>query len=285
MILKVVLAIALSQAVRSKVDDRDANSQCLWWPENSAIPLQLSADGNPETPGETEFTAINAALNTWKTQIDSCASLNLYEGPRTQTRKVGYFEKEANENVVVFRLRRCSDVVPMSDPCKGEADNCGSQYDCWQHQEAAIAITTTSYNPETGRILDSDIEFNTPSFVFSTVDAPPCLGGNYNTSCVATDVQNTTTHEIGHLLGLGHSPSATSTMSFRANPGELSKRMLDADSARFVCDVYPKGKPAKTCFLKSASSELGAAQKGCTAAPGSLFFALAVMLLRRRRTA
>jgi hypothetical protein len=283
MILKVVLAIALSQAVRSKVDDRDPNSQCLWWPENTQIQVRLSADGNPETPSDTEFTAIVKAMQTWQTQLETCSSLSLTEGPRTQTRKVGYYDGETNENVAVFRLKRCSDVVPMSDPCKGEADNCGSQYDCWQHQEAAIAITTTSYNPETGRILDSDIEFNTPSFVFSTVDAPPCLGGNYNTSCVATDVQNTTTHELGHLLGLGHSPSATSTMSFRANPGELSKRMLDADSARFVCDVYPRGKPSKTCFLKVASSELGAAQKGCTAAPGTVFFALAVMLLRRRR--
>jgi hypothetical protein len=283
MILKAVLAIALSQAVRSKVDDRDPNSQCLWWPENSNIELRQNVEGNAETPGETEFTAIAAALRTWQTQINSCSSLTLTEGARTQTRKIGYYDKEANENVALFRLQRCSEVVPASDPCKGEADNCGSQYNCWQHQEAAIAITTTSYNPETGRILDSDIEFNTPSFIFSTVDSPPCVGGNFNTGCVATDVQNTTTHELGHLLGLGHSPSSGSTMSFRANPGELSKRVLDADSARFVCDVYPAGKPSKTCFLKTASSELGKAQQGCTAAPGSLLFAVALALLRRRR--
>ena len=159
MILKAVLAIALSQAVRSKVDDRDPNSQCLWWPENTQIQVRLSADGNPETPSDTEFTAIVKAMQTWQTQLETCSSLSLTEGPRTQTRKVGYYDGETNENVAVFRLKRCSDVVPMSDPCKGEADNCGSQYDCWQHQEAAIAITTTSYNPETGRILDSDIEY------------------------------------------------------------------------------------------------------------------------------
>ena len=283
MILKTVLAIALSQAVRSRVDDRDPNSQCLWWPENTEIQVRLHSSGNPETPSDTEFTAIVAAMQTWQSQLASCSSLSLIEGARTQTRKIGYFDKETNENVVVFRLQRCADVVPANDACKGEADNCGSQFDCWQHQEAAIAVTTTSYNPDTGRILDFDIEFNTPSFIFSTVDSPPCLAGNFNTGCVATDVQNTTTHELGHMLGLNHSSAAGSTMSFRANPGELSKRTLDADSARFVCDVYPRGEPSKTCFLKTASSELGKAEKGCMAAPGSMLLALALLLLVRRR--
>lgn len=282
MILKVLLTIALSQAVRSRVDDRDPNSQCLWWPENTQIELRSSVDGNPETPRDTEFTAIAAAMSTWQTQLQSCSSLSLTEGTRTQSRKVGYFDKVPNENVALFRLGRCADKAPASDACHGEADDCGNQYDCWQHQEAAIAITTTSYNPDTGRILDSDIEFNTPTFIFSTVDSPACPSGMYSTSCVATDIQNTTTHELGHLLGLGHSPSTTSTMAFRANPGELSKRILDADSAQFVCNVYPRGKPSKTCFLTPVSSELGASARGCQAAPGGLLLAMAALLLRRR---
>jgi hypothetical protein len=282
MILEVTLAIALSQAVRSKVDDRDPTSQCLWWPENTAIELRLSTLGNPETPFDTEQAAIVAALTTWQTQLNRCSSLRLSEGARTTSRKVGFFEKEPNENIALFRQQRCSEVVSASDACHGVADNCGNQFDCWQHQEAAIAITTTSYNPDTGRILDSDIEFNTPTFIFTTVDSPACLSGMANTGCVATDVQNTTTHELGHLLGLGHSPGAGSTMSFRANPGELSKRTLDADSARFVCDTYPSGKPSRTCVLKPVSSDLGPAGKGCSAAPGSLLLALLALLFKRR---
>lgn len=283
MIFKVVMTIVLAQAVRSRVDDRDPASQCLWWPENTAIQLRLSVAGNPETPAETEFAAIVAAVNTWQTKLSACASVSLTEGERTRTRKVGFFDKEPNENIAVFRVRRCSETAPAGDACHGEADNCGNQFDCWQHQEAAIAITTTSYNPNTGRILDSDIEFNAPTFTFSTVDAPPCLAGMNRTSCVAADIQNTTTHELGHLLGLGHSPAVGSTMSFRANPGELSKRVLDADSARFVCEAYPMGRPAQTCFLEPVSPELGAAAKGCQAAPGGLLLAIAGLLLRRRR--
>ena len=286
MILKVVLGIALSQYVRSKVDDKDPGSQCLWWPENSALVLRQSADGNPETPGDSEFTAISDAVATWRVQLNACSSLVLSDGPRTQTRKVGYFEEEQNENIAVFRLRRCSDVAPAGDACFGKADNCGNQYDCWQHQESAIAITTTSYNPDTGRILDSDIEFNTPSFVFSTVPTPPCLAGQYKTSCVATDVQNTTTHELGHLLGLSHSSTAGSTMSTRANPGELSKRVLDSQTAQFVCDAYPAGRPSRTCVIKPVSSELGKPAFGCQAAPlGWLALGLVPWLRRRRNRA
>ena len=281
MILKVALTIALSQAVRSKVDDRDPLSACLWWPENTQLQLKFSADGNPVTPGDTEFIAIAAAMNTWQTQMNRCSSLTLSQGAHTGTRKVGFFEKETNENIAVFRLRRCSDVVPQGTTC---GDDCGNQFDCWQHQEAAIAITTTSYNPTTGRILDSDIEFNAPTFTFSTVDSPVCPGGSVSTSCVAIDLQNTTTHELGHLLGLGHSPSTSSTMSFRANQGELSKRVLDADTAQFVCDVYPRGRPSQACSVKPVSKQLGAAVKGCTAAPGGVLIAIAVLLLRRRRS-
>jgi|APLak6261679142_1056127.scaffolds.fasta_scaffold00039_71 hypothetical protein len=286
MIVKVALTILLSQYVRSRVNDADTTSQCLWWHENTTIELHQSNDGNPENPADAEFTAISKAITTWQTQLAACSSLNLVDSTRTATRKVGYFEKdEVNENITVFRLKKCSDVAPPSDACHGTADNCGNQFDCWQHQEAAIAITTTSYNPTTGRILDSDIEYNVPSFLFTTVDSPPCLSGNTNLNCVATDIQNTTTHELGHLLGLAHISNATSTMNPRANAGETSKRVLDVGTADFACKVYPKGAPAKTCVLKPVPTTLGKSLGGCSSAPGLLGLFGVLALLRRGRRA
>lgn len=282
MILKVAMAVLLSQYVRSRVDDKNPNSQCLWWPENSVIVMRQNVEGNPETPGSTEFDAVTAAIGTWQTQLEGCSSLTLLDGERTQSRSVGFVDKSENENVTVFRLRQCADVAPQTDGCWGEDDDCGTKYDCWQHQSDAIAITTTSFSPSTGRILDSDVEFNSVKFIFSTVDGPQCIGGRFSTSCVSSDVQNTTTHELGHLLGLGHSPALNSTMASRAVPGELSKRTLDADTARFVCEVYPKGGPARTCIVTQVSETLGNAP-GCHAAPGLLAFAAGAWLLRRRR--
>jgi hypothetical protein len=282
MIAHVVTALILSQYVRSRVDDKDPSSQCLWWIENTRIELRQNADGNPENAADTEFTAVQKAITTWQTQLNRCASLSLVEGARTTNRNVGYFDKQANENIAAFRLKKCSTSVPANDPCKDpDKDNCGNAYDCWQHQEAAIAITTTSYSPSTGRILDSDIEFNTPSFIFTTVDSPPCPSGAYSQACVVTDVQNTTTHELGHLLGLSHTGETGSTMNPRAVPGELSKRALDANTAKFVCDVYPKGAATKTCFITRVDPTLGKAA-GCQAAGSSLVLSLALLLARRR---
>lgn len=285
MIAHVVTALVLSQYVRSRVDDKDPASQCLWWIENTRIELRQNADGNPENIGSTEFDAVGRAITTWQTQLNSCSSLSLVEGARTTTRKVGFFDKEDNENVALFRLRKCPDVVPMGDACKlPDNDNCGNNYDCWQHTDSAIAITTTSYSPTTGRILDSDIEFNTPSYMFTTVDAPPCLAGQVNQGCVAADIQNSTTHELGHMLGLAHSLEVGSTMARTANSGETSKRTLDANTARFVCDVYPRGGAAKTCFIKPIDPTLGKAI-GCGVGDASLLLGLGVLFLLRRRGA
>jgi hypothetical protein len=285
-IAKVAVLVVLSQYVRSRVNDREPNSPCLYWAENKTITFRQNADGNPDTPGETEFTAVTRSFATWQAEQTRCGSLTLTEGPRTGTRRVGYDETSAsNENVVLFRQRMCDGVVPSGDPCLAD-DNCGNKYDCWQHAPTAIAITTTSFNPKSGLIFDSDIELNAPRFLFTTVDAPPCPVNMYSVDCVATDVQNTVTHEVGHLLGLAHTTEAGSTMAPRADPGETSKRTLDANSAKFVCDVYPAGKPSKSCVVKVLGEEsLGRPVGGCATAPGSLGlgFAVLAMQLRRRR--
>jgi Matrixin len=282
-IAKVALTILLSQYVRSRVDDTNPNSQCLWWVENKVIEFAQSADGTPENPGDAEFAAISKSIATWNAQLSSCSSLSILEKPHTATRQVGYFEKKTNENIAVFRLKKCSAAAPAGDACHGTADDCGNAFDCWQHQDGAIAITTTSYNPETGRILDSDIEYNVPSFLFTTVDAPPCLSGNYSLNCVTTDIENTTTHELGHLLGLAHITNATSTMNPRASAGETSKRVLDPGTADFVCKAYPKGLPSKTCLIKPVPLVLGKSAGGCSSAPALLPMLALLGLLRRRR--
>jgi hypothetical protein len=276
---KMATLLVLSQYTRSRVDG--PNSQCLWWAEQTQISFHQNEKGNPETPGETEFGAIKKAYDSWQTQMNTCGNLAISEGQRTNSRDVGYIENKDNMNVVLFRQKNCSDVAPKTDKCWTD-DNCGNAFDCWQHIPGAIALTTTSFNKESGRILDSDIELNTPNFIFSAVDAPPCIAPNFLVTCVATDIQNTLTHEVGHLLGLSHTDIPGSTMAPRAPGGEISKRDLDSFSKQFVCDVYPKGKPSRTCKIVNAKAELGKVG-GCNSLPISLCACVVLFFSRRRK--
>lgn len=268
--LALIVALATQgAAVRTRVDDASATSPCLWWKENTEIVYRQNAAGNAEIADDKEFTEVKEAFDTWNTELQRCSSLKLTEGPRTTTTDVTYDAAAQNENVVVFRTKRCAVAAPAADACWSSSAGCGNKYQCWDHSASAIAITTTFYSPSTGQIFDGDIELNAAPnssgarFIFTVVDTPVCQAGTGNQGCVATDLQNTMTHEIGHLLGLAHSPVRTSTMAAEAVPGELTKRALDADSARFVCEVYPAGGYAKQCVLKSASATLGVTARGC----------------------
>ena len=272
--LTLLTSLVLSQYVRSHVVRDDPTSQCLWWHDSTVIPVEQSSTGNAETPGETEFFAITASFASWSRELVACGSLRFEERARVDKRTIA----DDGTTTVLFRQVDCDSVMGCENP-----KTCGNENDCWEHADGALAITTTTFDPGTGRISDSDIELNTPRFIFTTVDSPPCIPPLFDTNCVASDVQNTVTHEVGHVLGLGHSPDPASTMSERAQPGEISKRSLDRESKQFICDTYPAGKPARTCKIPAYDGELGKAKGGCSSAPApALLFAVFVLLSRRR---
>jgi hypothetical protein len=282
LVLTLVLAQPSDPSVRDRVDggltvlDGGYGAPCLYWPENTTIAWRQNQSGNPDTPGDTEFPAIEAAFGTWSAQLASCASLAFSQGPRTSTRTVA----RDGENVLLFRLTKCSAVVAANDPCWA-AQTCGNAHDCWEHTVDALAITTTSYLRESGKIEDSDVEFNSDRFLFTAVDSPACVAPNFNVGCVASDIQNTATHEIGHMLGLAHTSAPSSTMNPGADPGELSKRTLDNGTRSFVCDAYPRGQAAVQCAASPSSVSPKAC--GCGATPGPwLLGALAAALAQRR---
>ncbi|MCA3013177.1 MAG: matrixin [Myxococcaceae bacterium] len=284
MIAVVLLSLVSSQAyARSRAAEGDPKTQCLWWKERSVITWQQARQGNAATPGDDEFGAVASSFSTWQDVLTGCGSLTLQQGPRSDSRRAEYLGNGRDENLVVFRERACASVAPRQDPCFSDG-SCGNAYDCWQFGELALGITTTSFDPRTGRILDADVELNAHRWLFTTVDAPPCPVGAPMTDCVATDVQNTVTHEVGHLLGLAHVDALNSTMAPRAAPGETSKRVIDPGSRRFICDVYAAGRPSLTCFTLALGTESGPAVKqSCTSAPGGALLALALTLAWRRR--
>jgi uncharacterized protein (TIGR03382 family) len=208
-------------------------------------------------------------------------------------RKLGYEVGGENRNVVLFRQRRCGDtsVVPATDPCwKDEV--CGNAYDCWDNDTQTIAVTLTTYDEKSGIIYDSDIELNSPGFLFTTEDAGPlCSPPTVTTNCISTDVANTVTHEVGHLVGLDHTNNPGSTMNPRAPPGEFTKRTIDQGSRDFVCKTYPQGQASKSCVHTPSDTTLGrkAQVSGCASTGAEAWLPAlagwALWLVRRRRGA
>ena len=168
----------------------------------------------------------------------------------------------------------------------------------WQseedHEPNALALTLLWHDKRTGEILDVDMEFNTGAGRFTDCEKQRCALNNI-------DLQNTVTHEAGHVLGLGHSPVPGSTMeaATASNP-EITKRTLEDDDKagycalelpEFTCDgddcscpdppVVPLHSKVKTCGCRT----VGAAEReGGLGGPIALASG-AIGLWRRRRRA
>ncbi|MFZ5469489.1 MAG: myxosortase-dependent metalloprotease, MXAN_2677/MXAN_2678 family [Myxococcota bacterium] len=228
--------------LRTRVPGSDL---CLTW-QTRELTWHADAAGSARTPGESERLAIEAAFANWQATSDGCSDLRFLPGPLLVDASVGGALDVPNQHVIVFRETSCHTVVPQGDGCFADG-TCANLYRCWEGSELTLALTTTTFNYRTGALADADVELNAASFLFTTVDAPPCEAGAQSPQCVAIDVQNTLTHEIGHIIGLDHVALAGSTMEASAPVGETGKRVIDPGTAAGLCDIYPRALPARSC--------------------------------------
>ncbi len=277
-----LLALVVAQPFVRTMANGGENAACLWWPI-SGIEFRQSTQGNPAT-GTASLTAVANAFITWNDAM-KCSTLQLAEGAKVATRRTGATPQGPNVNLVLFRTRSCTKVVAATHACWKDG-SCGNTFDCWDQSSALLATTIVSFDSVTGQIFDADIEFNAADHVFTAVDTPTCIDGAVSQRCVATDIQNTATHEVGHFLGLGHTAAHGSTMNDTSTMGERSKRSLDEGTRSFLCEVYSPELGPDDCVLPPVSETLGATPtKGCATSPSWPILLLALPLLFRRRWA
>lgn len=288
--LALLVPLQAAAYVRTVIQFTDT---CLFWKERTLAWSASAPLGAPDE--EAALQTVRASFAVWA--AESCTDLAFDEGARV-ARATGFSPEGPNVNTIVFRERDCSDVVPADDPCRAE-DSCAAAYDCWGEDDRLIAVTTSTFSQCSGRMVDSDIEFNGATFRFTTGDGPTCASAT-ETGCIDTDIQNTLVHEIGHLIGLDHTPVQEATMFASAGTGEVKKRDLAEDDRAAICAVYPAGGPTSICEPARPLEECGegeitqaeqAGGCGCAAGTGggggALGLALGLLLLRRgarRRT-
>jgi hypothetical protein len=182
-----------------------------------------------------------------------------------------------------------------------------------RHDPSAIGLTSVFYVDRPGivgdgTILDADVELNGVNFTF-TVDVTSATARPGTT---VADLENTLTHELGHVQGLAHTcwdhiapepplddagnpipdcngpvPDAilnTTMYPYALMPGETSKRNLSADDVRGICELYPAptASPPPGCYAElDGGCAVGGRARAHDLAPALLLWLAA--LGRRRR--
>jgi len=202
--------------VRTKTSDGTA----IAW-DRRCIPWHLNQRGSQDLTFDAARLAVTRSFETW--QSEECSDMELTAQGKTNLEVVGFALEARNLNLVLWR-----------------------EDGAWPHSSAIIGLTTVTFCERaegslctyTGRILDADIELNGDAFTFSTSLVP---------GRVRYDVQNTVTHEIGHLLGFEHTPSVEATMYASAPAGETRKATLAQDDIDALCTTYPDLTPVPAC--------------------------------------
>jgi MYXO-CTERM domain-containing protein len=254
----------------------------LFW-KNACVGYSLQRNASRQVAYEDAAAVATRAFTRWTGA--SCAtegaggsrvSIDVRDMGPVDCGNVKYNQGFGNQNVIVFRD------------------------DAWRKDDTnnTLALTTVTFNPETGEIYDADMEVNTAGNRVEEFDPIPADG---------FDFASIMTHEAGHFLGLAHSGDPRATMFANYQQGNTSMRNLTQDDVAGICAIYrpdgtravldgkvtladpcdptPRHGFARECApttTKGCSTHPGDAPKGASGAFAGLLVAAALVLRRAR---
>jgi MYXO-CTERM domain-containing protein len=238
------------------------NGAELYWPKSSFdIWVDHRGSEKDSITGEQLLEVEKQALSTWMDV--RCEG----SGPSIAIGQVQLIEDDERIALALTQPEKAtSDDPAVSTSVVSFVD------DGWMKESAdAIALTTTSFGTQSGRIFGADIELDSTDFHFT-------LDGDPNPD---NDLLSVLTHDNGHVLGLADllTPGPTMFGNYGGH-GIVSPRTLEADDEEGLCAIYPPGR------LAEASGGCACHFEGGAGAHPSSWFALgiaAVLFSVRRR--
>jgi hypothetical protein len=242
--LAVLLAAGSAGAyVRTKTD----RGAAIHWKDSCIYITAHVSSAPPDLSPEMAVAAARGAAATWSQPQVDCTRLELQVA--VSAAPDGAVANDKQSNLMFRQSAWCREPRTQEEPC---------------YDPSALAITTVFAQQADGMVLDADTEINAVDFVWGDLVASGPMGN-------VQDLQNTLTHEFGHLLGLDHncySPADRSrgvdqndnpvpdcnrapalvqqaTMYASVMRGDVQRRSLSPDDIEGVCGIYPvTGAPA-----------------------------------------
>lgn len=203
-----VFAPSVEAFERAKVES-DGTTPLYW--RYRTVRLRTAYDTSADVPATSIQAALGRSIASWNDAALSCSDFRFVDDGEPSGLSTNLLGGEHDgENRIVWR----EDEWPADDP--------------W-----TLAKTSWIYRPSTGEILDVDIDVNGVTKTWTDTTDP---------GFVVDDVENMLTHELGHVLGLAHTPLEAATMYEHAAPGDLDKRTLHEDDIAGLCHIYPEGR-------------------------------------------
>lgn len=177
----------------------------LFWNTNQ-LTWQLNSWGSGDIDDGSHVPAIEHAFQSW--EDGPYGSIRFTRGADTPSNDI-----LENSHLVLFDEINANGYFPVG--------------------AGIIGVTPIAYFVSSGRIIDADILLNGRDYVWST----DLSAGTY-------DVQAIVSHEVGHFIGLDHSPSMGCTMWPYADPQQSRQRFLSSDDHAGAAAVQPNGNGA-----------------------------------------
>ena len=240
------------------------------WMFTNCLQMRINSAGSDDVTDGSDIVAAKKAMDNWRNATKKCSYIQFHLLADSKEAAPGFDKCGTNENTISWEEKDWGNSVKPGS--KG-------------YDRSALALTRISFiekegHSQDGRIVDADIELNGVNFKFAT-----------NSNDKLADIENTLTHELGHLMGLDHPcaesgvkvadrpkdntgkvvPSCGSkltktimdaTMYNYADDGEVKKRSPEADDIAGICVIYPLANDPKNCEPTALSCDEGGCSVG-----------------------